>query len=113
TAADFRARAVAYAAAVEANGWDGYWYRRAYFDDGSPLGSSLNEECRIDSIAQSWSVISGAGDPDRRTRAMQSLEEHLVREDARLLMLLTPPFDSAPNDPGYIKGYLPGVRENG
>ena len=113
TAADFRARAVTYAAAVEANGWDGLWYRRAYFDDGTPLGSSVNEECRIDSIAQSWSVISGAGDPDRQTRAMQSLEEHLVREDARLLMLLTPPFDSAPNDPGYIKGYLPGVRENG
>jgi cyclic beta-1,2-glucan synthetase len=110
---DFRLRADGYAAAVEAHGWDGAWYRRAYFDDGTPLGSGENDECRIDSIAQSWSVISGAGDPDRQARAMASLEEHLVREDARLLMLLTPPFDETPRDPGYIKGYLPGVRENG
>ena len=102
-----------YAAAVEANGWDGAWYRRAYFDDGTPLGSRTNDECRIDSIAQSWSVISGAGDPARQAQAMRSLEEHLVREDARLLLLLTPPFDQTPHDPGYIKGYLPGVRENG
>ena len=93
--------------------WDGHWYRRAYFDDGTPLGSSTSDECRIDAIAQSWSVISGAGDPARRRQAMASFEEHLVREDARLLMLLTPPFDETPNDPGYIKGYLPGVRENG
>jgi cyclic beta-1,2-glucan synthetase len=112
-AADFRARADAYVAAVEAHGWDGEWYRRAYFDDGSPLGSAESDECRIDSIAQSWSVISGAGDPERQARAMASLEEHLVRADARLLMLLTPPFDKTPRDPGYIKGYLPGVRENG
>jgi len=110
---DFRRRADGYAAAVEAHGWDGAWYRRAYFDDGTPLGSAGNDECRIDSIAQSWSVISGAGDPERQARAMASLEEHLVREDARLLMLLTPPFDQTPRDPGYIKGYLPGVRENG
>ncbi|HEX2091469.1 MAG TPA: hypothetical protein VHG28_03665, partial [Longimicrobiaceae bacterium] len=112
-AADFRARADAYVAAVEANGWDGEWYRRAYFDDGAPLGSSGSDECRIDSIAQSWSVISGAGDPERQDRAMRSFEEHLVRPDARLLVLLTPPFDRTPHDPGYIKGYLPGVRENG
>jgi len=99
--------------AVETSAWDGEWYRRAYFDNGAPLGSSESDECRIDSIAQSWSVISGAGDPARQKQAMQSLDEHLVREDARLLMLLTPPFDKTPHDPGYIKGYLPGVRENG
>ena len=112
-AAELRRRADDYVAAAEAHGWDGAWYRRAYFDDGTPLGSSENDECRIDSIAQSWSVISGAGAPDRQARAMASLEEHLVRQDARLLMLLTPPFDTTPKDPGYIKGYLPGVRENG
>jgi cyclic beta-1,2-glucan glucanotransferase len=111
--AEFRKRAADYAAAVEASGWDGEWYRRAYFDDGSPLGSRENEECRIDSIAQSWSVISGAGDPSRQKQAMLSLQQNLVREDARLLMLLTPPFDRTEKDPGYIKGYLPGVRENG
>jgi cyclic beta-1,2-glucan synthetase len=112
-AAELRRQAKGYAAAVEMHGWDGAWYRRAYFDDGTPLGSAENDECRIDSIAQSWSVISGAGHPVRQARAMQSLEKHLVREDARLLMLLTPPFDKTPKDPGYIKGYLPGVRENG
>ncbi|HEX9054053.1 MAG TPA: glucoamylase family protein [Gemmatimonadales bacterium] len=112
-AAEFRARADAYVAAVEAHGWDGEWYRRAYFDDGTPLGSAAGDECRIDSIAQSWSVISGAGDPARQARAMRSFEELLVREDARLLLLLAPPFDLTPQDPGYIKGYLPGVRENG
>ena len=112
-AAELRHQAAAYAAAVEAQAWDGEWYRRAYFDDGSPLGSRESEECRIDSIAQSWSVISGAGDPARQKQAMESLEKHLVREDARLLMLLTPPFDKTEKDPGYIKGYLPGVRENG
>jgi cyclic beta-1,2-glucan synthetase len=102
-----------YVAAVESQAWDGAWYRRAYFDDGTPLGSATSDECKIDSIAQSWSVISGAGDPERQVTAMASLEEHLVRDDARLLMLLTPPFDKSPHDPGYIKGYLPGVRENG
>jgi cyclic beta-1,2-glucan synthetase len=112
-AGELRRQADDYAAAVEAHGWDGEWYRRAYFDDGTPLGSLGSDECRIDSIAQSWSVISGAGDPRRQALAMRSLEEHLVREDARLLLLLTPPFDKTPNDPGYIKGYLPGVRENG
>jgi cellobiose phosphorylase len=108
-----RGWADAYAAAVEAHGWDGEWYRRAYFDDGTPLGSAANTECRIDAIAQSWSVISGAGDPDRQARALRAVEEHLVREDARLIQLLAPPFDQSPQDPGYIKGYVPGVRENG
>jgi cyclic beta-1,2-glucan glucanotransferase len=112
-AAEFRRQADDYVAALETHGWDGAWYRRAYFDDGTPLGSRLNDECRIDSIAQSWSVISGAGEPARQARAMQSLEQYLVRNDARLLMLLTPAFDRTPKDPGYIKGYLPGVRENG
>jgi cellobiose phosphorylase len=110
---ELRRQAEAYVTAIEAHGWDGAWYRRAYFDDGTPLGSAESDECRIDSIAQSWSVISSAGRADRRTVAMRSLEEHLVREDARLLMLLTPPFDKTEKDPGYIKGYLPGVRENG
>ncbi|MFL5578085.1 MAG: GH36-type glycosyl hydrolase domain-containing protein, partial [Gemmatimonadaceae bacterium] len=112
-AADWRARADAYTRAVEQQGWDGAWYRRAYFDDGTPLGSAENDECMIDSIAQSWSVISGAGDHARQATAMASLNRYLVREDARLVMLLTPAFDKTPHDPGYIKGYLPGVRENG
>jgi cyclic beta-1,2-glucan synthetase len=107
------AKADAYAEAVEVSAWDGEWYRRAYFDDGSPLGSRTSDECKIDSIAQSWSVISGAGRPDRARIAMQSLNKDLVREDARLIMLLTPPFDKTTHDPGYIQGYLPGVRENG
>ncbi|HEX6107006.1 MAG TPA: protein ndvB, partial [Gemmatimonadales bacterium] len=111
-AAELRGRADRYVAAVETHGWDGEWYRRAYYDDGTPLGSRESEECRIDSIAQSWSVISGAGDPARRAQAMRSLMRHLVREDVGML-LLTPPFDRTAQDPGYIKGYLPGVRENG
>jgi cyclic beta-1,2-glucan synthetase len=110
---ELRRHADSYATAVEAAGWDGEWYRRAYFDDGTPLGSAASEECRIDSIAQSWSIISGAGSAERQPRAMRSLEEQLVREDARLIMLLTPPFDKTTHDPGYIKGYVPGVRENG
>jgi cyclic beta-1,2-glucan synthetase len=93
--------------------WDGTWYRRAYFDDGTPLGSAQNEECRIDSISQSWAVLSGAAAPARADRAMQAVRAHLVRRDARLVLLLTPPFDRMANDPGYIKGYLPGLRENG
>ena len=112
-AADLREKADNYKEAVESSAWDGDWYRRAYYDDGAALGSHVNEECKIDSIAQSWSVISGAGDPERSRMAMQSLNDHLVREDARLLMLLTPPFDRGAHDPGYIQGYLPGVRENG
>ena len=98
---------------IEANAWDGEWYRRAYFDDGSPLGSAQNSECRIDSIAQSWSVLSGAGSDERQRRAMASLDKHLVRNDAALIQLLDPPFDKSDMDPGYIKGYVPGVRENG
>jgi cyclic beta-1,2-glucan synthetase len=113
SAESFRKKADAYVDAVEQTGWDGEWYRRAYYDDGSPLGSHVNIECRIDSIAQSWSVISNAGDPERRSTAMTSLHRHLVREDARLIMLLTPAFDRGTHDPGYIQGYLPGVRENG
>jgi cyclic beta-1,2-glucan synthetase len=112
-AALMRAQASAYVEAIETAGWDGDWYRRAFFDDGAVLGSASNEECRIDAIAQSWSVLSGAGRPERQAKAMQALEEQLVREDGRLIMLLTPPFDRGATDPGYIKGYLPGVRENG
>ena len=98
---------------IEAGGWDGQWYRRAYFDDGTPLGSGKNDECRIDSIAQSWSVLSGAGDPKRAHTAMQSLDKHLVRREHGLVQLLDPPFDTSELNPGYIKGYVPGVRENG
>ncbi len=98
---------------LEAHGWDGDWYRRAYFDDGTPLGSHTNEECRIDSIAQSWSVLSGAAPDERVQRALDSLDTHLVRREAGLIQLLDPPFDKAPLDPGYIRGYVPGVRENG
>ena len=108
-----RTRADDYADAVEREGWDGAWYRRAYFDDGSPLGSASSEECQIDSIAQSWAVLSGAGDPERARMAMRAVGERLVRDDERLILLLTPPFDKTEHDPGYIKGYLPGVRENG
>ncbi|MEP6990885.1 MAG: glucoamylase family protein [bacterium] len=108
-----RHRADAYAAAVERSAWDGAWYRRAYFDDGSPLGSAESLEAQIDSIAQSWSVLSEAGEPARARMAMASVQERLVREDDRMILLLTPPFDHTTHDPGYIKGYLPGVRENG
>jgi cyclic beta-1,2-glucan synthetase len=100
-------------ASLEAHAWDGDWYRRAYFDDGTPLGSVANPECRIDSIAQSWGVISGAAEPARAARAMAAVEEYLVRRDQELILLFTPPFDRAPLDPGYIKGYPPGIRENG
>ena len=98
---------------LEKNGWDGEWYRRAYFDDGSPLGSSVNTECRIDSIAQSWSVLSGAADPERSRMAMEAVDERLVRREHGLIQLLDPPFDQSDLNPGYIKGYVPGVRENG
>ena len=108
-----RSRATEYASAVEQHAWDGAWYRRAYFDDGSPLGSASESECQIDSIAQSWSVLSGAGEPERAHAAMRAVGERLVLEDSRMILLLTPPFDHTPHDPGYIKGYLPGVRENG
>jgi cellobiose phosphorylase len=98
---------------IEEHGWDGQWYRRAYFDDGTPLGSSVNTECRIDSISQSWSVLSGAGDPKRSRQAMEALDELLVRRKPGLVQLLDPPFDKSELNPGYIKGYVPGVRENG
>ena len=98
---------------LEEQAWDGDWYRRAFFDDGTPLGSVVNVECRIDSIAQSWGVISGAAEPKRAARAMAAVEEYLVRRGQELVLLFTPPFDRAPVDPGYIKGYPPGVRENG
>jgi cyclic beta-1,2-glucan synthetase len=99
--------------ALERDGWDGDWYRRAFFDDGTPLGSASNAECRIDSIAQSWSVLSGAADPAHARRAMAAAEEYLVRRGDGLVMLLTPPFEHSDVDPGYVKGYLPGIRENG
>jgi len=98
---------------IEANAWDGAWYRRAYFDDGTPLGSSDNDECQIDSISQSWAVISGGGDPLRARQAMAAVDQRLVRRDAQLIQLLAPPFDKSDLEPGYIKGYVPGVRENG
>jgi cyclic beta-1,2-glucan synthetase len=93
--------------------WDGDWYRRAYFDDGTPLGSAQVQECRIDSISQSWAVLSGAAPPRRAERAMDAVRRQLVRRDAGVIQLLAPPFDQTALDPGYIKGYLPGVRENG
>ena len=98
---------------LDQHGWDGAWYRRAYFDDGSPLGSESNPECQIDSIAQSWSVLSGAGDAARSRMAMEAVDRRLVRRDAALIQLLDPPFDKSNLNPGYIKGYVPGVRENG
>ena len=99
--------------ALDENAWDGDWYRRAYFDDGTPLGSVQNEECRIDSIVQSWSVISGGANPNKAARAMASVDEYLVRRGDGLVLLFTPPFDKSSLQPGYIKGYVPGVRENG
>ena len=105
--------AVELRANIEAHAWDGEWYRRAYFDDGTPLGSSTNEECRIDSISQSWAVLSAAGDPLRAGEAMAAVDRLLVKRDARLVKLLDPPFDTSSLEPGYIKGYVPGVRENG
>ena len=109
----YRRQADAYRTAAEAHAWDGDWYLRAFFDDGATLGSHRDEEARIDAIAQSWSVLSGAGDPARSARAMASVAEHLVRPDDGIVLLLTPPFDHGTVDPGYIRGYLPGVRENG
>ncbi|HET7696560.1 MAG TPA: glucoamylase family protein [Vicinamibacterales bacterium] len=111
-AARYREFAATLAGAVEA-AWDGDWYRRAYFDDGTPLGSKENAECQIDAIAQSWAVICGAGDPARARQAMASVDDRLVREEDGLVLLLTPPFDRMEPSPGYIRGYLPGVRENG
>jgi cellobiose phosphorylase len=98
---------------IATHAWDGQWYKRAWFDDGTPLGSSANEECKIDSIAQSWSVLSGAGDPQRVHSAMESAYKKLVQKDVGIIKLLDPPFDKSDPNPGYIKGYVPGVRENG
>lgn len=98
---------------LESEAWDGGWYRRAWFDDGTPIGSQASDECRIDSISQSWSVLSGAADPARARQAMAALDTHLVKRDAGLIQLLEPPFDKTAHDPGYIRGYVPGVRENG
>jgi cyclic beta-1,2-glucan synthetase len=111
-AAAYRDRACALVAAIE-EAWDGGWYRRAYFDDGTTIGSAGNAECQIDAIAQSWAVISGAGDPARARQAMEAVDERLVRRQDGLVLLLAPPFDRTVPSPGYIQGYLPGVRENG
>ena len=112
-AAIWRAHAAAMRESLEREGWDGAWYRRGYFDDGTPLGSASSSECRIDSIAQSWGVISGAAEPTRAARAMKAADENLVLRDEGLALLFTPPFDKTPLNPGYIKGYPPGIRENG
>lgn len=115
-----RARAARYAEyraqlldALNDTGWDGAWYRRAYYDNGAPLGSAENDECRIDTIAQAWAVLSGAAPAARAAQALDAMERHLVCEPEGIIRLLTPAFDRTPHDPGYIKGYLPGVRENG
>lgn len=112
-AAQWRAHAAALESSIEREAWDGKWYRRAWFDDGTPLGSATNDECQIDSIAQSWAIISGAADPERAARGMAAVEERLIRTDDRLALLFAPPFDKTPLEPGYIKGYPPGLRENG
>ncbi|MDQ3248770.1 MAG: hypothetical protein M3Q45_06125 [Chloroflexota bacterium] len=112
-AALYRHQAEEIRVAVEKDGWDGAWYRRAYYDDGTPLGSAQNRECQIDSIAQSWGVLSGAAEPMRARQAMQAVLNRLVRREGRQILLFTPPFDKTAKDPGYIKGYLPGIRENG
>jgi cyclic beta-1,2-glucan synthetase len=111
-AARYQAEAVRLAAAL-ARTWDGEWYRRGYYDDGTPLGSARNDECSIDSISQSWAVLSGVATPRLADRAMDSVRTHLVRRGAKVVLLLTPPFDHSSQAPGYIKGYPPGVRENG
>jgi len=112
-AKDCREAARTLRANIETNAWDGRWYRRAYFDNGAPLGSAQSPECRIDSLPQSWAVLSGAARPERAEMAMQSVFENLVDWNLGLIKLFDPPFDGAPWDPGYIKGYVPGVRENG
>lgn len=106
-------KASALSAAIEKEAWDGQWYLRAYFDDGTPLGSARNNECRIDALPQSWAVLSEAGDPERRAQALRAAREHLVDERLRLIKIFTPPFNEGQHDPGYIRGYVPGVRENG
>jgi cyclic beta-1,2-glucan synthetase len=119
-ARDDHERAACYAAyrqhlaeALNEAGWDGNWYRRAYYDNGAPLGSAQSDECRIDALAQAWAVISDAAPSDRADQALDAMVKHLVSEEEGLIRLLTPAFDETPHDPGYIKGYVPGVRENG
>jgi cyclic beta-1,2-glucan synthetase len=112
-AASWRSRAASLEASLDAEAWDGEWYRRAFFDDGTPLGSAVNDECQIDSIPQSWAVLSGAHDEKRARQALESAERRLVRRDDRLMLLFSPPFDRTALDPGYVKGYVPGIRENG
>jgi cellobiose phosphorylase len=107
------ARAAALLANIEANAWDGAWYRRAYFDSGEPLGSAENPECQIDSLPQSWAVLSGAGNTSRSRQALEAVDRRLVRRDLALVQLFDPPFSSSALEPGYVKGYVPGVRENG
>jgi cyclic beta-1,2-glucan synthetase len=99
--------------ALDSDGWDGEWYRRAYYDDGAPIGSKQSDECRIDALAQAWAVISKAAPSARAHAAMDAVERYLVSDEHKLIRLLTPPFENTPRDPGYIKGYVPGVRENG
>src|SRR5581483_9401007 len=111
-AARYRSEAHRIGIALE-EAWDGEWYRRGYYDDGTPLGSAQNDECRIDSIAQSWSVLSGAVPQRFAERAMDAVRSALVSRGARLILLLAPPFDRSAQEPGYIKGYPAGVRENG
>lgn len=113
TALRLRAEAEQLRAAVEEHAWDGEWYLRAWFDDGTPLGSHANDECRIDSLGQSWAVLSGAGQPDRARRGVEAALQHLVDRGASLVKLFAPPFDQGKLEPGYIKGYVPGIRENG
>jgi cellobiose phosphorylase len=108
-----RERAEELRVAVEANGWDGEWYRRAYFDDGTPLGSAQNDECQIDAIPQAWAVISRSANPARAQSAMDAVQKRLVRTGDKLIQLFDPPFDKGALQPGYIKGYVPGIRENG
>lgn len=112
-ASRFEDKAKTLRCAIEENCWDGNWYRRAYYDDGTPLGSSENKECMIDSIAQSWAVLSGAVDRNRCYMAMESVKKYLIKEDEGIVLLFTPPFDKSDKNPGYIKSYVPGVRENG
>jgi cellobiose phosphorylase len=108
-----RERAESLRASLEANAWDGAWYRRAYFDDGTPLGSAQNDECQIDAIPQAWAVVSGVAKPERIRSAMDAVQKRLVRVKDKLIQLFDPPFDKGVLQPGYIKGYVPGIRENG
>jgi cyclic beta-1,2-glucan synthetase len=112
-AGEFRAKIADLHRALEKHGWDGEWYLRAFYDDGHPLGSFLNSECKIDSIAQSWAVISNDGNTEHAARAMEAVYNHLVRQEEELILLFTPPFQRTARDPGYIKGYPRGIRENG